>query len=270
MRQIHNVQIWDRFKTAFLARETMLQMFAAIQSTTPSDMECTCVDASPVFDWFAAAPHKDVTHLVCSVPIKPPVKVLALGIVCKLLNEGQHGIIMAIVSRNESENILQLTLQDSEGRTVQCTHVYYDDLGKFVGIQRATKNGAVMDAIPDDMIAMLLAAMAMFHVRNIGTREHAIPRHIRRRLQKDGFQGPMIYRTLTLRPFTEDAEMEKRNRMPTGERALHLVRGHFATYTSAAPMLGRYIGTFWRPEHLAGNGGTGNVRKTYTFDPSPV
>ena len=34
---------------------------------------------------------------------------------------------------------------------------------------------------------------------------------------------------------------------------LHAVRGHFATYTSEAPLFVKLVGTYWRPWHLSGN-----------------
>ena len=56
--------------------------------------------------------------------------------------------------------------------------------------------------------------------------------------------------------------------MPTGRTRLHMVRGHFATYTGAAPLFGKYTGTFWRPWRLAGNPEAGVIETDYRLDAS--
>lgn len=41
-----------------------------------------------------------------------------------------------------------------------------------------------------------------------------------------------------------------------GAKTLHIVRGHFKTYTEDSPLFGRYKGTFWFPMHTAGTSGS--------------
>lgn len=48
-----------------------------------------------------------------------------------------------------------------------------------------------------------------------------------------------------------------------GMTPMHLVRGHFATYTEAKPLFGKYTGTFWRPAHVRGTADAGTVYKDY-------
>lgn len=50
---------------------------------------------------------------------------------------------------------------------------------------------------------------------------------------------------------------------PPTERALHLCRGHFKTYTEDAKLFGRYTGTFWWQPSIRGNEKNGVVRKDY-------
>jgi hypothetical protein len=47
------------------------------------------------------------------------------------------------------------------------------------------------------------------------------------------------------------------------KKALHICRGHFATYTEDAPLFGRVTGTFWKPQHVRGNAKSGAVVKDY-------
>jgi len=49
-------------------------------------------------------------------------------------------------------------------------------------------------------------------------------------------------------------------------RALHICRGHFATYTER-PLFGKYRGTFWVPMHVRGAVEAGRTTKDYTVTP---
>jgi len=52
-----------------------------------------------------------------------------------------------------------------------------------------------------------------------------------------------------------------------GTRALHICRGHFATYSEENPLFGKYAGTFWVPMHTRGSKTQGEVVKAYGVDP---
>ena len=47
------------------------------------------------------------------------------------------------------------------------------------------------------------------------------------------------------------------------KKALHICRGHFATYTQDAPLFGNFVGTVWKPQHVRGNAQHGAVVKDY-------
>lgn len=46
-------------------------------------------------------------------------------------------------------------------------------------------------------------------------------------------------------------------------RALHICRGHFATYTEDSPLFGKYVGQFWKAAHVRGSIEAGAVVKDY-------
>ncbi len=52
------------------------------------------------------------------------------------------------------------------------------------------------------------------------------------------------------------------------ERALHICRGHFATYSEERPLFGKLAGTYWRAQHVRGRAAAGTVEKGYTVHPS--
>ena len=49
------------------------------------------------------------------------------------------------------------------------------------------------------------------------------------------------------------------------QRRMHICRGHYSTYTDAAPLFGKHVGRFWIPAHVRGNRGVGEVHKDYQF-----
>lgn len=50
-------------------------------------------------------------------------------------------------------------------------------------------------------------------------------------------------------------------------KALHFVRGHFATYTADKPLFGNIVGTVWKPAHVRGDIKQGAVVKDYSVSP---
>jgi hypothetical protein len=52
----------------------------------------------------------------------------------------------------------------------------------------------------------------------------------------------------------------------TGTTALHIVRGHFKTYTEEAPLFGKLTGTYWWGSHVAGNPENGVVVSDYRIE----
>ena len=52
---------------------------------------------------------------------------------------------------------------------------------------------------------------------------------------------------------------------PPAERALHLCRGHFKTYTEDAPLLGKHTGTFWWQPSVRGKKENGTITKDYAI-----
>lgn len=75
------------------------------------------------------------------------------------------------------------------------------------------------------------------------------------------------YRTLHIDPMKETLRREGRSEEVGLARALHICRGHFATYSEDAPLFGRYSGTFWKPQHVRGKASAGAVVKDYSVSP---
>jgi hypothetical protein len=76
------------------------------------------------------------------------------------------------------------------------------------------------------------------------------------------------YYTLDIGPMRQVLRSLGRSDEVGIQRALHICRGNFATYTKDSPLFGKYAGTFWRPDHVKGNSTAGTVVKDYAVNPS--
>lgn len=106
-------------------------------------------------------------------------------------------------------------------------------------------------------------ALSLMHCRNVQVRDRAVSRQMRRRAERTG-EPVTTYKELTIDALRSQVRQET---AAGGEeqvrRALHICRGHFATYNEAAPLFGRFVGTVWKPMHVRGRQEAGEVRKGY-------
>lgn len=71
------------------------------------------------------------------------------------------------------------------------------------------------------------------------------------------------YRTLIIDPMKEVLRTEGGIETNGIKKALHICRGHFATYSEDKPLFGKYAGTFFKPDHVRGKIEHGAVVKDY-------
>lgn len=261
------------------ARRGMLNAFATVMASSNRD-RIVCVDMSPVWSWWQSASPRDTDALVFGVPLRPPFPAMLMGGFIQL--DATDGL-------SDASGVGQWRVAFVECQWANdCLYLRQVPLVGENGVRVPEGSGFTVPLSADGMIRdrylrpcegrpmmepslaeSCLCSLAMFHVRNIGTRTVSLPRAIRRRAMKNGIEGPQVYRTLVLKPFSAEAE-QGNSRMQTGDRPLHLVRGHFANYTEERKLFGRYAGTFWRPEHEAGNPEIAVIRKTYVMQPNIV
>ena len=86
----------------------------------------------------------------------------------------------------------------------------------------------------------------------------------------------VTYKTLLIPGFTYEGRIVNSNGElgervdESTDRRMHIVRGHFATYTADKPLFGRAdtgVGKFWHPAHVRGNLKQGAVVKDYEVVP---
>lgn len=78
---------------------------------------------------------------------------------------------------------------------------------------------------------------------------------------------PVQYRVIRL-PYTGKRRPDGRAEIADdGAVPLHMVRGHFKTYTPEKPLFGRMTGTYWWAHHLRGDESAGVVHHDYEVGP---
>ena len=115
-----------------------------------------------------------------------------------------------------------------------------------------------------ELIKPLLLAISFLHCKNVRVQEEEsqLSRQERRRLERAGIE-PVRFKTLDIAPMRQILEYEGGAAAVGIQRALHICRGHFATYTEDKPLFGRHAGTFWVPAHVKGSVKEGIVGKDY-------
>ncbi len=106
--------------------------------------------------------------------------------------------------------------------------------------------------------------LSLLHCKNIKPVDQRANRAQRRRATKANL-GP-VAKILTVQPIGRKAQRPNTGKSERLTR-LHLVRGHFATYSEAAPLFGKLVGTFWVSSHVRGDERIGSVRKAYRPEP---
>lgn len=117
--------------------------------------------------------------------------------------------------------------------------------------------------IPKMMLAFYLT-MAFAQCKNVA-RVKTFPPHKASQKHKRRFGKPLVkYYTLQIDPFAATQSNHANGSVNGGNRSLHITRGHFATYSPGKPLFGKYVGTFWKPQHVRGSKGHGEIVKDYT------
>jgi hypothetical protein len=86
---------------------------------------------------------------------------------------------------------------------------------------------------------------------------------VNRLRRREGRRPFVRYHTIDIEPMKHVLRTEGDAEAVGLKRALHICRGHFATYTEDRPLFGRVAGTFWKAAHVRGSAGEGVVISDY-------
>lgn len=113
----------------------------------------------------------------------------------------------------------------------------------------------------------LFLSLSFMHCKNVSLSGIEPRPKISRRHEKRHGRPLTRYYTLEIEPMKQILRTEGRSDEVGLKRALHICRGHFATYSPEKPLFGKYAGTFWKPQHVRGSKERGEVLKDYDVNP---
>jgi hypothetical protein len=112
-------------------------------------------------------------------------------------------------------------------------------------------------------------ALSLMHCKNVIVHTNEPARKLSAAHNKKHGRPLLRFHTLEIEPIKKILRNEGQIEKVGLARALHICRGHFATYTDDKPMFGKVTGTFWRPAHVRGNLSAGAVIKDYDVQRTP-
>jgi hypothetical protein len=114
----------------------------------------------------------------------------------------------------------------------------------------------------------LLMAHSLLGCKNVDTEDHRPDARLSKANVKRRGEPLVKFKTLTIRPMGGSRETGRRVELGGGQSSLHLVRGHFKTFSQERPLFGSIVGTYWWSPNVRGNAEVGTVVKDYSLDVS--
>lgn len=112
----------------------------------------------------------------------------------------------------------------------------------------------------------ILFAISLCHCNNITIWDDQVPEPVQKKRRKSGKNPGKTFKCLDIEPMKKQSRRESEEGESDVERALHICRGHFKTYTEENPLFGKHTGTYWWPMHARGTQEAGEVEKSYRVD----
>ena len=112
-----------------------------------------------------------------------------------------------------------------------------------------------------------LLTLSFMHCKNVESREVERPTIVGKKGRARRRRPPKPYYLLDIDPMRAVLRHEGQIETVGLERALHICRGHFATYNEERPLFGKLAGTYWRAQHVRGRAENRTVEKGYNVHP---
>lgn len=135
--------------------------------------------------------------------------------------------------------------------------------GSLDGPYDTAARRAGVEAGLEQMAAPALLGISFMHCKNVSTMLNNPPEKVQKRRVRKGKKPLKAYYTLGIEPMANTLDRQGAAKKTGIKQALHICRGHFATYSPDKPLFGKYAGTFWKPQHVRGNKKHGEIVKDY-------
>lgn len=132
--------------------------------------------------------------------------------------------------------------------------------------ERENAANVVGDSMRIGVLPPLLLAHSLLGCKNVDRDEHMPDPKMNRAAIKRRGHGLTKFTTLSIRTMGGGGDSGDRVQLGNGQTALHLVRGHFKTFTPERPLLGKHVGTYWWSPNVRGKEEHGVVVKDYKVD----
>ena len=161
-------------------------------------------------------------------------------------------------------------------RLIATALVPVDEFGQIPEGAHVVTTGATKDVPEGQLIDAgkalmpMLLAISFMHCKNVAQREVQQPMFERQVWRKKHGRPLVRYRMLDIDPMRKVLKTEGGSDEVGLKKALHICRGHFATYgkDGKGKLFGKHEGTFWVPQHVKGSAKQGTVVKDYRVHPS--
>jgi hypothetical protein len=128
--------------------------------------------------------------------------------------------------------------------------------------QNMSQGASRAEMIPPLMTPIHLG-VSLCHANNVDLYEDEVPTPVQEKRRKSGKNPGKTFKCLDIESMKKQSRRESKDGESDVERALHICRGHFKTYTEDNPLFGKHTGTYWWPMHVRGNEDAGEVNKSY-------
>lgn len=117
------------------------------------------------------------------------------------------------------------------------------------------------------LLIPVLMALSLCHCKNVEIIEQHPDAKINKKRARRGKEPKITYKTLVIDGAKKLLREEGGSETNGLAKALHICRGHFATYSEDKPLFGKHTGTFWKPMHTRGSAKHGVAAKDYRINP---
>jgi hypothetical protein len=125
--------------------------------------------------------------------------------------------------------------------------------------------------LAEALLKPILFSLSFLHCKNVEYVACEPDHQLNRERRKAGLKPFLRYHTIDIEPMKKVLRTEGNSETEGLKRAMHICRGHFATYSEEKPLFGRTAGTFWVPAHVRGSLKEGVVVSDYRVNaPAPV
>lgn len=132
-------------------------------------------------------------------------------------------------------------------------------------LQDKSMTESALSGFSSNILNPAYLALSFLHCKNIKLSPNEPPAKLSKAFQRRHGRPLLRYHTLEIEPMKKVLETEGGIGHNGLKKALHICRGHFATYTPEKPLFGRVTGTVWKPAHVRGSVAEGIVAKDYSI-----